>query len=158
MADEYQPPGPLIGKLAALARQKTHSTYRGSKRVQVVTLRHPMPGRSGFLWLEGVAVHHSLEHRLVVTVSSRRRPDNLGPGIFLRETVEDWDRERTARGEARAEVARILEDVAERVRKREFPVTDMHMERCNTAGQSPATFLEGTCTGCRCWYCELSAP
>ena len=148
--------GPTIGQLGANQRNKSHPKYRKSATQSVLATRLSMPGGSGFLYLQGSAVYNSIEKLLVVTVSSKRRPDNYGPGIFLKRTF-DWDRLRNEDGSVPETLNTVLQEIATQVGKRQFPERDLFIEKCNNSGQVLEDFLEDVCATCHCWYCDLAS-
>ena len=99
-------PGPKIGQ-AGRFRKKNHPKYKKSHRQKTQTIRKDMPGSSGFIYLEASGMYLAVENRFVVTVSSKRRPDNLGPAIYLKRAVGGWDRTKNEDGSIRGPYLKI---------------------------------------------------
>lgn len=149
-------PGPKIGQ-AGRFRKKNHPKYKKSHRQKTQTIRKDMPGSSGFIYLEASGMYLAVENRFVVTVSSKRRPDNLGPAIYLKRAVGGWDRTKNEDGSIPETLQGVLDDVAADVIAGSYPERDMFLERCNNTGQTVDVFIDEVCTTCRCWYCDLSS-
>jgi len=150
--------GPKIGQPGPLRRRKkNHPKYKKSHRQKTQTFRKDMPGSSGFVYLEGSGLYLAKENRFVVTVSSKPREDNRGPAIYLKRTIEDWNRARNEDGSIPEVIHEVLYEVAADVIAGVYPERDMFLERCNNTGQTVDAFIDEVCTTCRCWYCDLSS-
>ena len=137
-------------------RKKNHANYRGSKRKKILAVRRKLTKPTGFMYLEANATHNAITGMLVVRISGRRLPDNMGPGLNVVETLP-WSRSKNEDGSAPKALNRLLDDVERKVTARELPETGMFLKGCCNAGQSPDEVLELTCSRCSCWYCELSS-
>lgn len=146
----------MIGQ-AHRFQHKTHPMHKRSRRQHALSLQRRMPGNSGFLYLQADALYLAGQNRLVITVSSKRRPENLGPALYIKRYVEDWHRDRNEDGSIPQALHDALEDVAKQVMQRQLPETDLFLEKCNTSGEAVEVFLEEVCTKCRCWYCDLAS-
>jgi hypothetical protein len=115
-----------------------------------------MPGGSGFLYLEASGLYMASSAQLVITVSSKTRPGNLGPGIFFKHICE-WHRSMNEDGSLPKKLREVLQSTADDVAAKRLPEPDLFLERCNTTGQEVGDFLEEVCSQCLCWYCELTS-
>jgi hypothetical protein len=127
--------------------------FRSPAKRQVAGYKERLPGGTGFISLTGTGVYNQALQQLRIQVTGRRRPDNLGPGVFIQETVE-WDRGR-APDAARRLVTSAVERVAALIKGKQHPEVGMFLEECSP-GPDHGVFMETTCPTCRCWYCELS--
>ena len=145
--------GPPIGRLGR-GRPKTHQGYKGIRTATVARAKVRMPGNSGFIELRGDAVYDKVRQHLLLTISSRRREGNYGPGIFIREG-RDWRRSKNEDGSAAAALQSLLDETAQRVQGRAYPERGSFLEKC-CGGKNGIEFLANTCSRCSCWYCDLS--
>jgi len=145
--------GPSIGKMKS-ARKKNHSNYRKGASYKVATVSLKMPWSSAFRSLQGTAVYKKNVHEIVVTVTATAQETNRGPGIFFRQ-VQEWHRHQNEDGSARELVEKILSETAKKIQGKELPEVGNFLDRCQR-GKDTMTFLEKVCSGCVCWYCELS--
>jgi hypothetical protein len=142
-----------IGKVGR-GRRKRHPKHKTPRRRQVGTEVLRLPGKSGFLSLQASALHQVKQQRLVVTVTAKRHPDNRGPGLLLKHVEEEWHRAQNADGTLRKLLKRLLAETAERVQGRLFPERGVFLDQCSRGDEME--FLQNVCSGCRCWYCDLS--
>lgn len=145
-----------IGKLGR-GLSKKHPGFRSNRRRNLPPQTLPVPPVTGFTQLQGQATYDAVDHRLVLTLTARRAEGNLGPGIFERESFEDWHRHQVDGGEVRRLLRSRLEGLEARLKARVTPERQLYLDVCTPDGQDPSRFLQSTCAKCRCWYCELSA-
>lgn len=114
-----------------------------------------MPGNSGFLSLEAKATYITLEQKLVVTITAKRRSNNRGPSIMRKHIEEGWSRKKNADGTLTSLLDRVLKETAEKVQGKVLPERGVFLDRCCRHGDE-MSFLQTVCSTCRCWYCDLS--
>lgn len=147
-------PGPKIGQPHRHIR-KRHPKYRKSVRQPAISIRRRMSGSTGFVYLQADSLYLSGQSKLVVTISSKNRETNKGPGIFLKRIVEGWTRAKNADGSIHEAVQEVLDDVVAQVEAMQLPERELYLSRCNTVGKDAGSFIDDVCSTCECWYCEL---
>ena len=109
------------------------------------------PLRSGFSVLSARGTFQSRDRSMAFVVSAPSNPPNRGPGFSRRTSA------RVPRGSTpRAALDAFLEETVGMLERREIPERGLLLDRCNASGQDVGTFIERVCSGCCCWYCELS--
>ena len=111
-----------------------------------------LPVHTGLASLTVRASYDLLDGICYFTVLTRKRPFNYGPGFLLKE-------ERRIEGKTSVQdlTKTYYGEVWNRFQNREIPARDLYIDKCNTTGQDVGTFIERVCSGCCCWYCELSS-
>jgi hypothetical protein len=145
-----------IGKVRKQIR-KTHGSYKTARVRHLLSKCLRMPGDSGFIELQGSIKYRARDRSAVVTVSSRRRPDNRAPGIFIKRRFEDWSLNKVRDGSPNRTLMGVLEDVANQVKSRTLPERSLFLDKCNPSGKQVDKFIATACASCRSWYCELSS-
>ena len=143
-----------IGKIGK-GRRKRHPKYKSPRRRTVGQQSVRMPGDSGFLSLDAKATYVTLEQRLIVTITAKRRADNRGPSIMLKHVEEEWSRKNNADGTLTSLLGRVLKETAEKVQGKVLPERGVYLNSCCRHGDE-MSFLQTVCSSCRCWYCDLS--
>lgn len=146
-----------IGRMSG-GKRTYHPRYRTSRRRSLSPQVLRVSPATGFVQLQAQAVYDADENRLVVTVTGKRAPKNLGPGIFEHSVVEDWHRPQNEDGSATQVLKEVLESYAARLTGHAYPEKMLYLERCLPTGRDMLQFTERACSVCICWYCELSDP
>lgn len=145
-----------LGKLGRKRSRKKHPSYKSSPKSQLPSRTLRVPRGTGFTELQAQAMYDGVENRLLVTVTARRAPENLGPGIFDRRVVEDWHRHQVAAGDGVKLLDGILQEYAGLLRAGKMPERSLYLETCKPQGSDMMVFTERVCGRCHCPYCELS--
>ena len=134
------------------SENKNHKEYVPEDCCQVAGLTLRIPPPTGFDRLEGTLLYFGREHSMRVSIFARKAKNNFGPGLMEKETIP-WI---MGKGGETKFLKEKLNQLAERIQRRQVPSGGMFLEKCNNSGQDVGEFLNKKCAHCKCWYCELS--